>query len=337
MKIAIHNSDAGFHTRWRAHCEKKNIAFKIVNCYDNDIINQLKDCDALMWHHSQGNAKDLVIAKQILFALEHTGFRVFPNFKTNWHFDDKVGQKYLLERAGSAMVPSYVFFDKQDALAWCEKTDFPKVFKLRGGAGSSNVKKVNRKSDAQSLIRKAFGRGFSNYDTYVSLIERFRRWRLGQTNTIDVLKGLVRFVHQPQFSKVAGREVGYCYFQDFIPDNDYDTRIIVIGAKAFALRRYNRKDDFRASGSGDFGYEKELFDERCVRMSFELTHKLELEVGAFDFVFDEDNNPLIVEVSYGYFPSVYDHCPGYWDQQLNWHEGKFNHEGWMVDLIISKS
>jgi glutathione synthase/RimK-type ligase-like ATP-grasp enzyme len=333
-KIALHVSELGFYNSWRSYCEKENIAFKTVNCYANDIIHQLKGCDALMWHHSQGNAKDLVIAKQILFALEHTGFKVFPNFKTNWHFDDKAGQKYLLERAGAALVPSNVFYDKLEALAWAEKSNFPKVFKLRGGAGSSNVKLANSKSEARSLINKAFGNGFANYDAYGSLKERFRKWRLGKTNAVDVLKGLVRFIHPPQSSKVAGRQVGYAYFQDFIPNNNSDTRIIVIGDKAFALKRYTRKGDFRASGSGDFGYDKELFDERCVRIAFDLTRKLALQVGAFDFVFDEENRPLVVEVSYGYVMEVYYPCPGYWDNDLHWHTGQFNHEGWMVDELV---
>lgn len=334
MKIAIHNSQVGFHPRWRAYCEEKDIAFKIVNCYANDILNQLEGCDCLMWHHSQGNPKDLLIAKQILFALEHTGFKVFPNFETNWHFDDKVGQKYLLERVGANVVPSYVFYDKQDALFWAEKTNFPKVFKLRGGASSNNVQLVKSKLEAKFIINKAFGKGFTNYDAYGNLKERFRKWRLGKTNAVDVMKGLIRFIQPPRFSKVAGREIGYVYFQDFIPNNDSDTRIIVIGDKAFALKRYTRKDDFRASGSGDFGFDKELFDERCISMGFDLTKKLALQVGAFDFVFDRFNNPLVVEVSFGYLPSIYDHCPGYWDDQLNWHEGRFNHEAWMVDLLI---
>lgn len=114
------------------------------------------------------------------------------------------------------------------------------------------------------------------------------------------------------------REKGYVYFQDFIPNNDSDTRIIVIGDKAFALRRYVRKNDFRASGSRNFGYAKELFDERCVSISFELSKKLGLQVGAFDFVFDQENTPLVVEVSYGYVTEVYYTCTAYWDEELNW-------------------
>jgi len=334
MKIAIHNSTQGFHPSWREYCENNNISYKIVDCYSSNIISKLKGCSALMWHHSQGNPKDLVIAKQILFALEHTGFKVFPNFNTNWHFDDKVGQKYLLECVGAPLIPSHVFYSKAEALVWIKETTFPKVFKLRGGAGSANVKLIYNKSEARAIVKKAFGKGLTNYDAKANLKERYRKWRLGMTNFTDVVKGIIRFFYPPQFSKVLGREVGYAYFQDFIPNNKSDTRIIVIGDKSFALIRYVRENDFRASGSGNFGYDKELFDKRCVEISFELYKKLKLQVGAFDFVFDKNNKPLVVEVSYGYVKEVYYPCPGYWDKDLVWHEGEFNHEGWMVDLVM---
>ena len=96
----------------------------------------MDDCDALMWHHFQTNPKAILFAKQLLFALEQSGKKVFPDFRTGWHFDDKLGQKYLLEAIDAPLVPSYVFYDKKEALEWVQKTDFPKVFKLRGGAGS---------------------------------------------------------------------------------------------------------------------------------------------------------------------------------------------------------
>ena len=46
MKIAIHKSEWGFSKSWIAYCERKGINYKIVNCYDSDIIQSLKDCDA---------------------------------------------------------------------------------------------------------------------------------------------------------------------------------------------------------------------------------------------------------------------------------------------------
>lgn len=332
--LAVHNSNTGFHPRWRAYCEANTIPYKLVNCYANDIIAQLSDCNALLWHHHQGNPKDILIAKQILFALEHTGFKVFPDFRTTWHFDDKVGQKYLLERIDAPMVPSNVFFDKEEALQWVAQTDFPKVFKLRGGAGSANVKLVKSLQQAKKRINKAFGSGFSNYQGWDNLMEQWRKYRLGKAKAWEVVKGWIRLIHPPAYSKVAGRESGYVYFQDFIPGNDSDTRIIVIGEKAFGLKRYVREGDFRASGSGSFGYSRELFDERCVAIAFQVTTQLKLQVGVFDFVFNRENEPLIVEISYGYTAPPYDHCPGYWDKDLQWHDGKFDHVGWMIEGVI---
>lgn len=61
-----------------------------------------------------------------------------------------------------------------------------------------------------------------------------------------------------------------------------------------------------------------------------------LQSVAFDFVEDEDSNPLIVEISYGFAMDAYDACPGYWTSDSEWHEGVFNPQGWMVkNLLIS--
>ena len=112
MKIAFHNT-GGFTPRWIKYCEKNNIQYKKVNAYDTDIVEQLKDCDAFMWHHHQSNYKDVLFAKQLLFSLEQSGKVVFPNFNTGWHFDDKVGEKYLFEAIGAPVVPTFVFYTKK--------------------------------------------------------------------------------------------------------------------------------------------------------------------------------------------------------------------------------
>lgn len=336
MKIAIHNSKIGFHPRWINHCQENNIPYKIVDCYANDIIEELKGCNALMWHHHHLDPRDLNIAKQILFVLEHIGFKVFPDFNTGWHFDDKLSQKYLLEAINAPMVKSYAFYEKSVALDWINSTPFPKVFKLRGGAGSSNVRLVKSKKEAVKLINKSFGNGFSNYDAVGSLKERWRKYRLGQTSILEPIKGLVRLYNPPTFAKVLGKEIGYAYFQDFIPNNDSDIRVIVIHHKAFALKRFVRNNDFRASGSGKMTFSREEFDERCMKISFEIASKLSLQCAAFDFVFDQENSPLLVELSYGFSVGAYDLCPGYWDEELQWHEGKFNPQGWMVDSVINE-
>lgn len=333
MKLAIHNSTSGFHPRWIKYCQENKIPFKLVNCYSNDIIDQLKNCAGLMWHFSQSNSNDIIMAKELLFSLQQSGMRVFPDFNTAWHFDDKLGQKYLLEAVGVPLVPTYVFYNKADALKWVDETQFPKVFKLRGGAGSANVQLVQTKYQAVKLIKKAFGKGFKNYDARSNLKERWRKYRLNKTNLWDVIKGIIRLGYEPNFSKTIGYERGYVYFQDFIPNNECDIRVIVIGDKAFAIKRMVRDNDFRASGSGFIKYEKENFSDEIINLSFEINEKIKSQSLALDYVFD-DGKPKVVEISYGFDPKGYEDCPGYWDENLNWHEGRFDPYGWMVENIL---
>lgn len=333
MKIAIHKSDSGFNLRWIQYCNKNKIDFKIVNCFDNDIIEQLKDCDALIWHHSQNDPRHLILAKPLLFALEQAGKIVFPDFKTNWHFDDKLGQKYLLEALDLPFVPSAVFYTRKDALDWIRQTTFPKVFKLRRGAGSANVMLVKDRSQANKLINKAFGKGFSNYNALGNAKEIWRKWRLGNTDNHDLLKGILHLAYPPAYSRVAGRESGYVYFQDFVPDNDHDIRVVVIGNKAFAIKRMVRNNDFRASGSGEILYEKKYFSDEIINLAFEINTKLRSQCTAMDFVFDS-GKPLLVEISYGFVPEGYNLCPGYWDNDINWYAGEFDPYGWMIENVI---
>lgn len=335
MKIAIHHRDGSFSNRWITYCEKNNIAYKIVNAFDNDIIQQLKDCEALMWHHHHGHFKDVLVAKNILFALEHAGIKVFPDFKTAWHFDDKVAQKYLLEAIEAPLVSSYVFYDKKQALDWAASTSYPKVFKLKGGAGATNVKLVKTEKEAIQLINTAFGKGFAQFDRFANLQERISKFKAGKESFIGVLKGIARLFITTNFAKQQAPEKGYIYFQEFMPNNDCDIRVVVIdGKRAAAEKRFVRKNDFRASGSGKFSYED--INAEAIRISFEVAKKLKLQTVAFDFVLDVNNKPLIIEISYGFGTKGIEGVPGYWDTQLKWYEEKFNPQEWMVKSVLSE-
>ena len=250
--IAIHHRENSFSERWIEYCDHHKITYKLVNCYDSNILDQLRDCDGMMWHWHHDDPKSILFARQLTYALEATGKKVFPNARTCWHFDDKVGQKYLLEAIGAPLVPNYVFYDKQTALRFIEGTTFPKVFKLRGGAGSSNVKLVKEKAEARKLVNKAFGRGFTKIDRFSLFKDRL--WHLKRDQNIAAVwgcfKGLARVFVPTRYEKSAGRDKGYVYLQDFIPDNNFDIRVIVIGERAFGIKRMVRDGDFRASGSG---------------------------------------------------------------------------------------
>jgi glutathione synthase/RimK-type ligase-like ATP-grasp enzyme len=335
MKIAIHKSENSYSDEWIGYCKKKSIPFKIVNCYESNIIEQLQDCDALMWHFHHAIPQDILFGKQLLYSVESAGKCVFPDFDTMWHFDDKVGQKYLLEAVKAPLVTSYVFYSKAEALKWVDENEFPKVFKLRVGASSQNVRLVRTKTEAIRLIKRAFGSGFSQYNPWISLKETIRKHKLGETTMFDIAKGIIRLFYRTDWEKFSVKEKGYIYFQDFIPDNDSDIRIVVVDGKAFGAKRLVRKNDFRASGSHMAIYDKELIDEATLRIAFDVAQKLKLQCVAYDFVY-KNGTPIIVEISYGTSSYAYKSCPGYWDNELVWHAGEFDFCGWMVDKVISE-
>ncbi|WP_180002634.1 MULTISPECIES: ATP-grasp domain-containing protein [Acinetobacter] len=334
MKVAIHKGQGDFSERWIKYCELNNIEYAIVDAFSNTIISELKKYDIFMWHHHHAKYKDVLTAKRILFALEHAGIKVFPNFNTGWHFDDKVAQKYLLEAINAPLVNSYVFYDKEEALVWADQTIYPKVFKLKGGAGATNVKLVRNKNQAFKLINKAFGVGFSQFDKVGNLIERYNKFKLKQDSLAGILKGIFRLFFSPEFSKNQPKERGYIYFQDFIPNNDSDIRVIVIGNKCFSIKRLIRKNDFRASGSGNILYNPQEIPIDCIKMAFDINKKLKSQCVAYDFIIDGKGKPLIIEISYGFSVEAYDACQGYWDSDLNWIKSPFNPQEWMLEHIL---
>lgn len=338
MRIAIHNRQGSFSDGWIEYCKKNGIAYKIVNAYDNNIIEQVKDCDIFMWHHHHSDYRDCLFAKQLLYSLQMAGIVVFPDFNTDWHFDDKVGQKYLLESIAVPMVPSYVFFTKDEALRWIKETTFPKVFKLRGGAGSHNVMLAHNRKEAIKFVNRAFGKGFLQKNLRHLLSDDLRWYKIGKVSLFYLIKDVLAFYFKAgTFRKMYNREKGYVYFQDFIPNNTFDIRVCVVDGKAFAIKRMVRENDFRASGSGNICYIKNEIDERCVKIAIEVGKLLNLQCIGIDFVFDENNAPLIVEMGYGFTATGYAQCEGYWTSDMKWHEGKgFDFRGWMVEHMIRR-
>ncbi len=333
--LAIHHSTNSFSEKWVEYCNQNNVQYKLVDCYRSDIIEQMQDCSALMWHWVFYDYKATLFARQLIYTLEKMGKKVFPSSDTSWHYDDKVGQKYLLESIGASLVPTYVFYDKQDALDWAKITLYPKVFKLRSGAGSQNVSIVKNFVVAMKLINQAFDQGFKSTNRLYLLKERLWQFKRDKTVTsfLNISKGIGRLFIPTKEEKNLPKERNYIYFQNFIPHNDSDIRVIVIGNRAFAIKRMVRSGDFRASGSGNIKYDPDLIPVECLIISFDLTKRLKAQSVAFDFILDS-GNPFLVEISYCFSASGYLPCPGYWNEKLEWREGSFTPEYFMIEDFL---
>jgi glutathione synthase/RimK-type ligase-like ATP-grasp enzyme len=331
VRLAIHHREGSYSDRWIAYCNMHAIPYKVVNCLASNIMQQLAYSEALLWNWVQGDPREQLMARHVIRAAEAMGMTVFPSTSTCWHFDDKIAQKYLLEAIGAPFVPTYVFYGLEEALRWIDQASYPKVFKLRKGAGSSNVKLVQNAREARALAKRAFLAGFPPIPHYGR--DALRRYRVarGRGDIVNVIKRIPQVLARIRdVNRLLGREKGYIYFQDFIPDNDFDTRVTVIGDRAFAFTRNVRPGDFRASGSGDIVYKSHRIHQTCLEIAFEVTRKVGSQSMAFDFVLTHNKRPLILEISYSYNAEAVHSCPGHWDRKLNWLEGNM----WPQDAII---
>jgi hypothetical protein len=104
---------------------------------------------------------------------------------------------------------------------------------------------------------------------------------------------------------------GYVIFQEFLAGNAFDTRVTVIGNRAFAFRRFNRDNDFRASGSGKIDFDPDKIDEGFVRCAFATAASLGTQSCAIDGLYRHDVH-CVGEVSYTYISEAVFRCPGHW-------------------------
>jgi glutathione synthase/RimK-type ligase-like ATP-grasp enzyme len=331
MMLGLSIRPGSFSDRWVEYCREKGIPFKEMDPYRPDIIQQAQGLKAFAWHWSHDDAWAALMARQVTMALEAMGVKVFPSTATSWHYDDKVGQKYLLEAIGAPVPESWVFFDQRAALEWAESAHFPVVHKLRGGAGSSNVRLVTSRAAARAICHRAFGRGFAEVPSYFGDAKS----KLGRLGSWDqaiakVHRAPAAIVAAAKMRWSAPRARGYVLFQEFMPGNAGDIRVTVIGNRAFGFVRANRPGDFRASGSGRIDHNPDRIDQRCVEVAIAVARRIGSQSTAFDFVLDPQGGPRILEISYCYQADAVHNCPGYWDEKLNWHEGHV----WPQDAIL---
>jgi len=315
-----------YSEKFREILVKNNIAFILIDPNSYSLTEDLKKCTHLLFRHSQGDTDILIY--EAIFNIAHNTYHVkcFPNFETFWPYENKIKEYYLLKSHDFPIIDSHIFWNYNQANAFIEEAQFPIVAKLSKGASSSNVFIVNSVDDGKKIISQVFNKGIKRHGlksksnlASISKVGLFKfsksliRSQLINTGLLDDRTDYPEW----QIQKDA------ILFQKFLPNNSFDTRVTVIGKRAFAFRRFVRENDFRASGSGNFNLESDKIDTRCLEVAFSISKQLSFTTMAYDFIYDEEKRPFINEISYCFIDSIVQNCPGYWDEELNWHKGNF--------------
>ena len=324
MLVGIHKDQYGkfcpFLKKYEEILGYNNIGHIRLDASDDDFWEKVKKLDLFIFRWTQTDwLKQL--AHTILPIIENEmNIKCFPNQATCWHYDDKIREYYLLKQHGFPIIDSYIFWDNKKALKWTETAEYPVIFKLTGGAGARNVILIKNKNQAIRYIKKMFGKGINPNNFKFS----------GSTYNKDV--GLYKKIHKMGgnvLRKYRGEDISpywqihknYILFQKFLPNNNYDTRVVIIGIRAFAFKRFNRKNDFRASGSQNKDFNN--IDLSFIKMAFNISNKMKFQSMAYDFIYDELKKPNLIEISYTFPDKTIPKCSGYWDSKLHRHKGHY--------------
>jgi len=346
MRIAIHQNPKIFEhysswsNSWIEYCQEKQLEYEVVDCFDYRIIKRLKDFDILLWHFYGNVIQDIMFARSILnAAAKNMGLKVFPDFNTAWHFDDKIAEMYLLETIKAPIPKYWTFYLKDKCFNWLStEAHYPLVAKLRCGSGSNNVILLHNSNQAIKYAKKMFGNGYKPAPSVLfktsSNIKSAQNWATVKNR----MKRIPDFIQTLSRANMLPNEKGYTFFQEFIPNDGFDLKIVVIGNKLSFIARNVRKGDFRASGGGDLFFDKSLVSRDILKSAFETSDKLGFQCMGYDYVVDKHTGQgKIIEISYGFSHTALLQAGGYWDRDYVWHDEPLNAPKEVLSNMIKNS
>ena len=331
MRVLIHKRNGvpehstAWGPVWAKYCEEHQIEYDVKDLFAIDPIPILSNYDLLLWHFGNYVYEDMLEARSILYTAKKMGLKIFPDFNDAWHFDDKVAEMYALKGVNAPIPRSWVFYDIKTVRENLSQFEFPVVAKLRTGSGSHNVKLIKGKSQLLRYAKRMFGRGFSPHPSLVykasSNIRASHDWK----TFVAKYKRIPEFLRTLAGAKKFPKEKCYVYLQEFIPNDKYDIKVVVVGDKLSSFYRPTRSHDFRASGGGQFLYNQKLISKSILDSAFATADKLGLKCVGFDYVVDNRTQEgLIVEMSYGFAHMGILEANGYYDREYVWHDEPLN-------------
>jgi glutathione synthase/RimK-type ligase-like ATP-grasp enzyme len=336
IRVAIGYSENLWHEKF-ADALKTRIEqgypfdFDVVHLDHHDWLDVIQPYDVVLWKPTYMGPRSVSYFKEKIYFLEKYLHKlVLPNFATIWTFESKIAQSYLFHAKQVPIPETFVSFRLGDSLSGLQNARYPLVFKKSFGAASKNVRIMRNRSEAEKIVRMAFNR-----EVWDSLLEHHS----------SKLVRVMRNIGKPWFwarlrDKILNEEIyGQAYWQEFIPGNEADLRITVVGnCYAYGFWRLNRPNDFRASGSGRLDFQREIPVD-LLRYCMNLSGELDFDSMAYDIIF-KGGQFVVTEISYGYLDTAPNRSRGYYEldaDDITLHEGHFWPEELWVKWLLKRA
>ena len=252
---------APYYTKFERLLKKNNINYKFFNIHSANWLGDVKEFDCVIWR-PLSVPWELEEAREKIYILEkYMGKVVYPSYSEILFYENKTYQYDLLKLKGFPVIDTFISYDYNECIDYINnKLVTPCVSKIKAGSGSEGVELVKSKSQALSIIKKAFSDGAKTYWPFI-------------------------------------RQKNYIYFQSFVENYGFDLRIIVVDKdNIFGYFRNTVKNEFRASGYGIV--EKKNLPIEAVKIALKVKEGLGFNNLAVDFLQSKvDDKFYIIECS----------------------------------------
>jgi len=275
-----------WHIQFEQAARSLGIDCEIFHIEQSNWLDKVAGYDAVLWRPNL-DAPYLEEAREKIYFIERVmGKRVMPNWDTFWHYNNKRAQAYLLMSQGIPTPKTFISYSRCEAMSQIDKASFPLVSKCTGGASSEAVRLLRTPAEARRMVRRVFDESL-----FTKALNRFAGVRV-------------------RWSSLSPDR--YVLWQEFVPGNDRDFRVTIIGGKyGFVFWRANRPGDFRASGSGRIDYEVEDGREE-VKMCLDICKRNNFDSMAFDLLY-RAGEAVVVEMSYTFNAQAIYNAPGHFE------------------------
>lgn len=179
--------------------------------------------------------------EDIIYSLEEHNVMVLPRYSYLKAHNNKVFMELLRGMSDYGLIKtihSHLFGSLEELELNLSLINYPVVIKSSSGAMSRGVAKAKNAKELIKIARKIS----TSQNLFHDIKELLR--------SIKYRKNYIReSFHRNKF-----------IVQNFISGLNNDWKVLVYNNKCFVLYRSNRKNDFRASGSGKFEFRKDLPD-----------------------------------------------------------------------------
>lgn len=263
----------------------------------------------------------------IIHYLYLKGYHLIPDITLLLCHEDKGYQEILKRKLGINSLNSLFFSSSDDIASYDLK--FPLVLKTIDGSNGNGVFLIHSETELYKILRKW------EKCTVLERLDLLRRAHM-RSKTFKEYPNFNSRIDALQYEKHIKPERSFI-LQPFIPNLKYDYRVLVLYNKLWVTRRWNRDNDFRASGAKKFDTNF-VAEADLLNFAMDIFKKFDTPSLSLDIAFDGTNYHLIEFQAQHFGVNVIVKNTGYYyynGQGWSFQEEKPNIEKSIAECVIS--